>query len=129
MDATLLRDPNYVKAASILEDEDIFDADFFGYSGREAARIDPQSRLFLECSWEALECAGYAPYDHKGPIGVYASQSMNTYLLQNLYSHLCLDEFILSYQNIQHVLTNLNDFLATRVSYKLNLKGPSLPKT
>jgi len=126
VDATLLKNPNYVKAASILDDEDLFDAEFFGYSAREAARIDPQSRLFLECAWEALECAGYNPFNHDEPIGVYASQSMNTYILHNLYSHLCLDEFMLSYQNLQHVLTNLNDFLATRVSYKLNLKGPSV---
>ncbi len=126
VDASLLKNPNYVKAASILADEDIFDADFFGYSAREAALIDPQSRLFLECAWEALECAGYVPSNCKGAVGVYASQSMNTYLLQNLYSQLSLDEFILSHQNIQHVLANLNDFLATRVSYKLNLSGPSI---
>ncbi len=122
----LLKNPKYVRAASILDDVDIFDADFFGYSGLEAARLDPQSRLFLECAWEALECAGYAPFDYEGAIGVYASQSMNTYLLRNLHSQLALDEFTLSYQNIQHVVTNLNDFLATRVSYKLNLKGPSI---
>jgi len=126
VDAALLKNPKYVKAASIVDNEDVFDAEFFGYSAIEAARMDPQSRLFLECAWEALECAGYAPLDFEESIGVYASQSMNTYLLRNLYSQLSLDEFILSYQNIQHVVTNLNDFLATRVSYKLNLRGPSI---
>lgn len=123
---TLLADPHYVKAASVLDDVDLFDAEFFGYSAKEAARIDPQSRLFLECAWEALESAGYAPSDCLVAVGLYASQSMNTYLLQNLHAHLQQDRFILSSSNLQYVLTNINDFLTTRVSYKLNLKGPSV---
>src|SRR5690349_13684104 len=60
-DAQRIRDPHYVKAASVLSDVDLFDASFFGYNAREAEILDPQQRLFLEHAWEALENSGYAP--------------------------------------------------------------------
>ncbi|WP_207229554.1 beta-ketoacyl synthase N-terminal-like domain-containing protein [Ktedonosporobacter rubrisoli] len=76
VDPRVLCNPQYVKARHILEDIDLFDAAFFGYSSREAEIIDPQHRLFLECAWEALENAGYDPQTFKGPIGIYAGGAL-----------------------------------------------------
>jgi acyl transferase domain-containing protein/acyl carrier protein len=121
--AERLRDPRYVKAASLLAGVDRFDAPFFGYSAREAEILDPQQRLFLEHSWAALEDAGYSPETYDGLIGVYAGVAWNTYLLSNLRSH---PELFDGGGGFQVFITNDKDFMPTRVSYKLNLKGPSL---
>ena len=123
IDPFLLRDPKYVKAKAVLQDVELFDASFFGVNPREAEIIDPQHRLFLECASEALESAGYDPETYAGSIGVYAGVSMNTYLLNNLLSNRGLIEAVGGYQTM---LGNDKDFMPTRVSYKLNLKGPSL---
>ncbi|HLE83399.1 MAG TPA: type I polyketide synthase, partial [Thermoanaerobaculia bacterium] len=85
--------------------------------------MDPQHRLFLECCWEALERAGYDPERYGGAIGVYGGQSMNTYLLTNLLSHL---ELVASVDTLQASLGNDKDPLTSRVAYKLGLKGPSV---
>jgi acyl transferase domain-containing protein/acyl carrier protein len=114
-------DPNYVKAASVLEDVELFDAGFFGLSPREADVMDPQHRLFLECAWEALEDAGYDPKSYQGLIGVYAGARTNTYLF-NLFSN---REAIASLGSFEVGLGNDLAFLPTQVSYKLDLKGPS----
>ena len=126
--AELARDPNYVRAHSILEDVDLFDAEFFGIYPREAELMDPQQRLFLECCWQAFEDAGYDPSNYSGPIGVYAGSSTSTYFL----SRLCtnpdfIERFTGGYQvgNYPEMMGNNLDFLSTRVSYKLNLRGPS----
>ncbi len=113
----------YVKARGILEGADMFDAAFFGINPKEAEIIDPQQRVFLECAWEALENAGYDPAREERPIGVFAGMSMNTYLLENLGTHPELMELV---GHHPLMLANDKDFLPTRVSYKLNLKGPSL---
>ena len=123
VDSSLLENPNCVKAWGVLEDADHFDASFFGYSAREAQMMDPQQRLFLECAWTALEHAGYQTAGYGGLIGVYAGISMNTYLLNNLWSN---RELIESAGTLQTTIASDKDFLATRVSYKLNLKGPGL---
>lgn len=124
IDPTLLSKPNYVKANAILSDVENFDATFFGISPKEATMIDPQQRLFLECAWESLESAGYNPETNNTSIGVYAGVGMNTYLLKNLYPS--LDNLDLSISNYQLMIANDKDFLPTRVSYKLNLQGPSV---
>ncbi|MBH8567022.1 acyltransferase domain-containing protein [Nostoc sp. CENA67] len=124
IDPTLLTNPNYVKANAILSDVENFDASFFGISPKEAKLIDPQHRLFLECAWESLESAGYNPENNKTSIGVYAGVGMNTYLLKNIYPS--LDNLDLSVSNYQLMIANDKDFLPTRVSYKLNLQGPSV---
>lgn len=126
---SLKNDPNYVKARAIMEDVDMFDASFFGFTPKEAELTDPQHRIFLECCWEALEDAGYDSEKYEGEIGVFAGLSMNTYLLANLTTDRnFLNELTGSYQVGFYpvVLGNNNDFLSTRVSYKLNLKGPSM---
>lgn len=115
----------YVGARSILERPDLFDASFFGIYPKEAELMDPQHRVFLECSWEAIEQAGYDPGSYPGLIGVYAGLSLNTYLLHNLGKG---SELAKNYQvgEYQTMLGNDKDFLPVRVSYKLNLRGPSM---
>jgi acyl transferase domain-containing protein len=127
--AALLHDPRYVKARAILPDVDLFDADFFGIHPREAEYTDPQHRLLLETAWQALESAGCDPERFAGAIGVFAGCSLNTYLLHNLASNPAfLAEFLASQQMGAHpaMLGNDKDFLATRLAYKLNLRGPAL---
>ena len=115
----------FVSARGILENPDKFDASFFGIYPKEAELMDPQHRVFLECSWEALEDAGYDPAAYPGMIGVYAGLSLNTYLLHNLGKG---RELAKNYQvaEYQTMLGNDKDFLPVRVSYKLNLRGPSM---
>jgi acyl transferase domain-containing protein len=114
-------DPNYVSAASILCDIELFDAAFFGYLPREAEVMDPQHRLFLECAWEALEDSGTDPKSYGGPIGVFAGARTNTYLF-NLFSN---REKVGSLGSFEIGLGNDLAFLPARVSYKLDLTGPS----
>src|SRR5688572_30163754 len=61
VDPATLKDPTYVKAKGALQDVELFDASFFGMNPRDAELLDPQHRIFLECAWAALECAGYDP--------------------------------------------------------------------
>jgi non-ribosomal peptide synthase protein (TIGR01720 family) len=122
VDPAWLKDPKLVKAGGILEDIDLFDAPFFGYSPREAEIIDPQQRFFLECAWEALEHAGYDAETYKDSIGVYAGVGMSGYLA-NIFSN---KDLVQSLDTLQIVFGNDKDHLATRVAYKLNLKGPAV---
>ncbi len=121
--SSALKHPNYIKAGGVLENADLFDASFFDLSPKEAEIIDPQHRLFLETSWEALENSGYDSENYTGAIGVYAGCSISTYLLFNLYSNQTLLDSVDRYQA---VIGNDKDFLSTRVSHKFNLKGPSI---
>ena len=124
IDESVVRDPRYVKARAVLEDIELFDASFFGFNPREAEITDPQHRFFLESAWQALENAGYNSETYEGSIGVYAGAgSFNTYFLNNLYPNRQLRE---SVGDFQLAIANEKDFLSTRVSYKLNLKGPSI---
>ncbi len=113
----------YVAAAGVIDGVDQFDARFFGFSPRDAEILDPQQRLFLECAWEALERAACNPDRFDGAIGVYAGTSLSLYAIRNLYPITGvpggLDDF-------QVFLSNDKDHLATRTSYKLNLRGPSV---
>lgn len=119
----LLRHPNYVKARGVLENADLFDAGFFGYSPREAETTDPQIRLFLECAWEVLESAGWNPEKFPGMIGVYAGMSFSSYVWQLAGEGVDGD----SVSAFRILLGGgEKDHLATTVSYRLNLRGPSL---
>jgi amino acid adenylation domain-containing protein len=110
--------PGYVRAKGVLEGAELFDAEFFGFTPREARQMDPQQRRFLECAWEALEDAGYPPQTHGASVGVFATSSATTY--QPLPAS---DE---PADTWQARLGLESDFLATRVSYKLDLRGPGL---
>ncbi|MCP3142305.1 type I polyketide synthase [Pyxidicoccus xibeiensis] len=123
VDPAELGDPKYVKARGLVEGLEHFDARFFGFSPREAELTDPQQRVFLECAWEAFERAGYEPSTFPGPVGVFAGAGANGYLLHHLAPAGRLVGTASAFQTILH---NKNDHLATRVSYKLDLKGPSI---
>ena len=124
-----LADPQYVRARATLNDADKFDAAFFGLTPRDAELTDPQHRIFLECAVHALEDAALDPARFNGSVGIFAGSSLNTYLLHNIGSHPeVLANFVTQFQadGYQLLLGNDKDYLATRVSYKLNLRGPSL---
>jgi acyl transferase domain-containing protein len=122
VDKKLLEDPDYVRAAALMDDPDQFDASFFGYTARDAKLMDPQHRILLECAWEAMENAGYGPGTIERPVGVFAGATINTYLLLNLASN---PDLMNALDPVQINVTNGADFLTTRISYKLDLKGPS----
>jgi len=131
---TLVNDRNYVKAGAVLENIDLFDADFFNYNPKEAVIIDPQQRIFLECAWEALENAGYSSENLSDLIGVYGGCSLSTYLINNVCPNLGLSNQhpFLSHRLFQRASDlyleqgNGGDHLPMRVSYKLGLTGPSI---
>lgn len=119
----------FVRAKGILDDIDQFDARFFGYLPREVELMDPQQRVFLEICWEAMEHAGYDAQRYTGAVGVYAGCYIDTYLLWNLCSN---PEFLaklvdsIQVGSLQTELGNDKDYLATRVAYKLGLRGPAM---
>jgi amino acid adenylation domain-containing protein len=125
---------SYVAARPLLNNPDMFDAEFFGVYPREAQQMDPQHRIFLECAWEVLERAGYDPNHIAQSVGVFAGCSMNTYFMRNVATQAgdgqrsFVDEFTGNYQigNYAAMMGNDKDFLPTRISYKLNLHGPSM---
>jgi len=115
-----LADPSYVKAAPVLAEPGCFDAGFFGYSPAEAAAMDPQHRLLLELAVEALENAGCDPARTPGRIGVFAGTALNTYFTNTGQERRLAKEYIPT------LIGSDKDFLSTRISYKLNLRGPSI---
>ena len=133
-DTSVYASDDYVKASPLLNDAKGFDAEFFGYTARDAELMDPQHRLFLECAWEAFEVAGYEPTTYPGVTGVYAGAAMNTYLMNNVMPNRHqidpndgMDVTTLdSMGGFMMMVANDKDYLTTRVSYKLNLGGPSI---
>jgi phthiocerol/phenolphthiocerol synthesis type-I polyketide synthase E len=124
VDRYTLSQSNYVKAHPMLRNVEMFDAAFFDIPPREAEIIDPQKRLFLECCWEALEDAGYDSETYGGWVGVYGGVGTNGYYESNLRSNADLLASTVG-SMMPVVLGNEHDYLTTRVSYKLDLKGPS----
>jgi len=119
---TISRLPGYVNRSPLLDHVDEFDAEFFGFSARDAALTDPQHRLFLETCWEALEDAGYDPATYPGAIGLFGGCEMSTYLYQ-----LSQNRDALQYlDGMQLMVTNDKDHLCTQASYRLDLRGPSI---
>ena len=119
-----LRHPRYVKASAPIPEMEHFDAEFFGFSPKEAAILDPQHRHFLECAWEALEDAGHVPETFDGPIGVFGGCGMGSYFYFNLCSNPELVDSVGMFL-LRHT-GNDKDFLATRVSHVFDLEGPSV---
>lgn len=123
IDKNMLKNPDYVKARGVLEDIDMFDASFFGVNPREAELMDPHHRILLECSFEALEDAGYDTDRYNGRIGIYAGQSLNSYMLLNVYPSIGK---VVGTATLQAAIGNDKDSLTTNISYRLNLKGPGI---
>lgn len=119
-----LHDTRYVKRTSDMPDMEMFDADFFGMSPKDAAIMDPQHRHFLECTWEALENAGRIPGPASGPVGVFAGCGMGSYFYFNVCSHKALVDQVGMFL-LRHT-GNDKDFLATRASFLFDLRGPSV---
>ncbi|HKN82684.1 MAG TPA: type I polyketide synthase [Pyrinomonadaceae bacterium] len=122
VDPAVVASPQFVKAAVVLDDMDQFDASFFGFTRREAELLDPQHRLFLETAWEALENAGYSSDSYAGLIGVYAGAGVNSYFLTNLFNNPNFGPL----EQLSLLLASDKDYMMTRASYKLNLRGPSV---
>ncbi|MEU4745129.1 type I polyketide synthase, partial [Actinosynnema sp. NPDC023658] len=118
----------WIRARSTLEGIDGFDAEFFGYSPREAALLDPQHRLFLEVCWEALEDGGSAGQRRTDDIGVYGGCGTSLYLMNNLSGQASkeLPNFLDSAEDLQLAMAAERDYLTSRVAYKLDLGGPSV---
>lgn len=115
---------DYVRAAADLPDIDAFAAEFFGYTPKEAQITDPQHRIFMECAWEALEDAAQVPGGKGARVGVYAGAGLNTYMMKCLLPH--GDALAAEMGMLSLVIGNKADFMATQLSYKLDLQGPSV---
>ena len=127
--AKTLADPAYVRRAAPLNGIDEFDAEYFGINPYTARMMDPQQRMFLQTAWHALEDSGYDPVDYDGSIGVFASSTASGYLFDNLMSHrdskMLVGEGI-TVEMFNLILLNDKDYVATRASHELNLRGPSV---
>ena len=122
LDDSTWRQENFVRRAAFPDDVELFDAQFFGFTPREAALTDPQHRLLLECAHEALEDSGYDSSRYSGAIAVFAGCALNSYLLTHL---MASGQTLTDVDLVQLNLASSPDFLATRISYKLGLRGPS----
>ena len=121
--AAAAADPRYVRNGSALQNPESFDAAFFGITPREAQLMDPQQRVFLECAWAALENSGNTGTEPELSVGVYGGAGFNSYLTSQL---MHASDVVAAAGGYQVMLANDKDFLCTRVSYKLDLRGPSV---
>jgi phthiocerol/phenolphthiocerol synthesis type-I polyketide synthase E len=129
VDEKTLANHSYVRRAALLDGIDEFDADFFGFTPQAARMTDPQHRLFLQCTWHALEDAGYDPGQLEGSIGVYGTSTTSGYLLHNLMSNSDPNAVIgqgVTFEMVNLSLQNDKDYLATKVAHQFNLRGPAL---
>lgn len=113
----------YVKARGVITDAEYFDPAFFGISPNMAELMDPQQRVFLEISWEALERSGYAVGNNDTTIGVFAGCGNNTYFTHNVINN---KDKIDRVGSFQAVTVNDKDYVSSRVAYALDLKGPAI---
>ncbi|GAB2699054.1 beta-ketoacyl synthase N-terminal-like domain-containing protein [Kitasatospora kifunensis] len=121
-DPAALDDPRYVPMHGIVDGIGEFDADFFQFSSRDATLLNPQHQMFLECAWEALERAGYDPRATPGTVGVYAGTGRNGYAALTQ----AQAERFPGVDALTLTISNEPEHLATRISYKLGLTGPSM---
>lgn len=127
--STLAAQPNYVAKAAVVKNADHFDAKFFGIYPNQAVDMDPQHRLFLETCWHAMEDAGYVTDTTELGIGVFAGCHMNTYILTRVAADAAFRRSLADSfpgGNLSAEIASDKDYLATRVAYHLNLRGPSV---
>lgn len=118
----MIASPNYIRRRGILGNAEFFDANFFNITPRDAEIMDPQHRVFLECSWHAFEDAGYVPATYPGKVGVFGGTG-TAWHLNKVNAHPEVQKYV---SGASVVTNNDKDYVTTRVSYKLNLKGPSV---
>jgi len=118
----LIDHPDYIKRSGQMASAPYFDHEFFGYSPKEARFMDPQHRQMLQHSYWALESAGIDPFSYENKIGIFAGAGQNQYLLKNIMSSSEREQW----SDFQTMISNSNDFLSSRVAYKLNLRGPAI---
>ncbi len=121
VEPSVFRQPNYIRNRGIINGAEYFDAEFFGYTPREAELMDPQQRIFLECAWHALEDAGCDPFNSKERIGVFGGTGTPLHLVEAMENPWVRKNA----SGASIVTSNDKDYVTTRVSYKLNLTGPS----
>lgn len=114
--------PNYVKRAGVLENIDQFDSHYFDISAKEADVLDVQQRFMLESCMTLLNRGNIDPARCKQRIGVFAGSAFSSYL----FGILERDDLITALGEMVIRHGNDKDFLSPRVSYKLNLQGPSV---
>ncbi|MBN2715701.1 MAG: acyltransferase domain-containing protein [Deltaproteobacteria bacterium] len=125
----VLRQENFIRARGVLENIELFDAEFFCFTPAEAIFTDPQQRVWLELAYEALDVAGYARPDNDSAIGVYTGYLNSTYLMHNLLKNRTdVENYVRTrYSNdFSYMINNTNSYIATRTAYKLNLRGPAI---
>ena len=122
VDPAVFRQPNYVRNRGIINGAEYFDAEFFGFTPREAELMDPQQRIFLECAWHALEDAGCDPLKARERIGVFGGTGTPLHLVSTMENSWVKKNA----SGASIVTSNDKDYVTTRVSYKLNLTGPSV---
>jgi phthiocerol/phenolphthiocerol synthesis type-I polyketide synthase E len=122
VDPEVFHQPNYIRNRGIIGGAEFFDAEFFGYTPREAELMDPQQRVFLECSWHALEDAGVDPQKTRERIGVFGGTGTPLHLVETMENPWVRKNA----SGASIVTSNDKDYVTTRVSYKLNLTGPSV---
>jgi polyketide synthase PksJ len=117
----LIKQNNYIASMGLLDERACFDSGFWGMSPRESELLDPQTRRFIEHSWHALEKSGYAQARHQLTIGLFAGAGNIGYLTKNIMSNQGDEQPL-----FESYLLGNKDFMASRVAYHLNLKGPVL---
>jgi acyl transferase domain-containing protein len=114
--------PDYVRACSAARDLDAFDAEFFGINPAEAATMDPQHRVLLECAYNAIENAGYRPGALPGLAGLFAGTGPGDYMFNSVPAGGVLSDML----SMQLLTGNAPSYACTRIAYRLDLRGPAL---
>ncbi|MFI7450211.1 SDR family NAD(P)-dependent oxidoreductase [Nonomuraea sp. NPDC049714] len=125
--ARLRAHPGFVPVGGLIEGQADFDPEPFGFSDAEAALLDPQHRLFLECAWHSLEHAGHGGGRGAGAVGVFAGAMQSAYLAANL-----ADRWDPTgagrdpLGSMQTAISTQADYLPLQTAYRLNLTGPAV---
>ena len=119
----IINSSSLVRREAVLDEISTFDNEFFDYLPAEAQTMDPQHRKFMECAWECLERAAKVPDKTEDRVGVFAGCSISSYFISNILPAINHNDPVSLFQAL---IANDKDYLVTRTSYKLNLRGPSI---